>query len=313
MSIQNKNIPVTNMPKNSRKKNEYRKADKSKSEKKSPFDAVVFAGGGTRCLWQVGFLEIASPELAIRPKVVAGVSAGAAMASMVYAGKTKECLEHFKEITGKNKKNFYPRNLFTGEPSFPHYNMYRDTILKFINESALKKLKSGHDIKILLARPPRWLGPRSGTFVGFLTYSIEKKIVFPVHSSWSMRLGFAPEVASVKECETPDDLADLILQSSCTPPFVPIMFRNGRTVLDGGLVDNVPIMALDGFRGEALLMLTRRYAPEKIINIPGRTYVQPSEPIPITKWDYTSPEGLQKTYDLGRRDGERFIEEWRAG
>ncbi|MBP7738128.1 MAG: patatin-like phospholipase family protein [Spirochaetes bacterium] len=299
------------MPANSGKKTGYKKTDKSRNAKQSSFDAVVFAGGGTRCLWQVGFLEIAAPELNIKPTVVAGVSAGAAMACMVYAGKATECLEYFKEITGNNEKNFYPRNLFTGKPSFPHYDMYRDTVLRFMDEQALKKLKNDHDIKILLARPPKWLGPRSATFVGFMTYSIEKKIVFPVHSSWSMKLGFIPEVVSVSECKTPDDLADLILQSSCTPPFVPIMFRNGGTVLDGGLVDNVPIMALRDFQGEALLMLTRQYAPEKIINIPGRTYVQPSEPIPITKWDYTSPEGLQTTYDLGRRDGEVFIKEWR--
>jgi predicted acylesterase/phospholipase RssA len=310
MAIQKK-IQVMIMPKNSGKKIENKKTDKSKTAKKSPFDAVVFAGGGTRCLWQVGFLEIVAPALNIKPQVVACVSAGAAMASMVYAGKARECLEYFKEITGKNKKNFYPGNLFTDKPSFPHYDMYRETVLKFMDDRALKQLKKDADIKVLLARPPKWLGPRSATFVGFLSYSIEKKIVFPVHSSWSMKLGFVPEVVSVRDCETPDDLADLILQSSCTPPFVPIMYRNGGTVLDGGLVDNVPIMALKGFQGEALLMLTRQYAPEKMINIPGRTYVQPSGPIPITKWDYTSPGGLQTTYDMGRRDGERFVKEWR--
>jgi len=28
--------------------------------------------------------------------------------------------------------------------------------------------------------------------------------------------------------------------------------------------------------------------------------------VPIYKWDYTSPAGLQAAFDLGRRDGERF-------
>ncbi|MCP4446738.1 MAG: hypothetical protein GY811_15530 [Myxococcales bacterium] len=35
-------------------------------------------------------------------------------------------------------------------------------------------------------------------------------------------------------------------------------------------------------------------------------YVQPSEPVPIGGWDYSDPDALQKSYDLGRRDGERF-------
>jgi hypothetical protein len=35
-------------------------------------------------------------------------------------------------------------------------------------------------------------------------------------------------------------------------------------------------------------------------------FAQPSRPIPVAKWDYTRPDLLQETYDLGRRDGERF-------
>jgi len=34
----------------------------------------------------------------------------------------------------------------------------------------------------------------------------------------------------------------------------------------------------------------------------------PSRPVPIDVWDYTSPERLQQTFDLGRRDGEAFAE-----
>jgi hypothetical protein len=52
-------------------------------------------------------------------------------------------------------------------------------------------------------------------------------------------------------------------------------------------------------------MLTRRYAA--LPDIPGRTYVQPSAKIPVDAWDYTSPEGIQSAYDLGRRDGEGFV------
>ena len=28
---------------------------------------------------------------------------------------------------------------------------------------------------------------------------------------------------------------------------------------------------------------------------------------PVSAWDYTSPEGIQFAYDLGRRDGEAFL------
>ena len=56
----------------------------------------------------------------------------------------------------------------------------------------------------------------------------------------------------------------------------------------------------------ALVLLTRRYSAEQLGRDPRLRFVQPSRPIPIAKWDYTRPDLLQETYDLGRRDGERF-------
>ena len=47
------------------------------------FKYAVFAGGGCRCLWQAGFWHVVSPELNLKPDIFAGVSAGAAMASMI--------------------------------------------------------------------------------------------------------------------------------------------------------------------------------------------------------------------------------------
>lgn len=142
-----------------------------------------------------------------------------------------------------------------------------------------------------------------------MTYTLEKKIAYPVHPKYSAKLGFRPEVVSAQSCETPDQLADLILASSCTPPFVPILYWNGRVSLDGGLIDNVPVAAIDEGESEGgmLVMLTRQYRPERIPRVPGRVYVQPSSPIAITKWDYTSPQGLQDAYDQGRRDADEFV------
>jgi hypothetical protein len=30
--------------------------------------------------------------------------------------------------------------------------------------------------------------------------------------------------------------------------------------------------------------------------------------VPISSWDYTSPSQMQHAYNLGREDGERFLE-----
>jgi predicted acylesterase/phospholipase RssA len=272
-------------------------------------NSVVFAGGGCRCFWQLGFWNVAAPALKLKPKVFAGVSAGAAMAVTIAAGRSEFLLEYFKKTTGENKKNFYPENFFSGKPMFPQNEMYRDAVITTLKGGYIRNVKSGPEIKILIARPPVWLGARTATIVGLGTYSIEKKLFFPVHSNLPTRLGYKAEVVSVKDCNTEEELVDLILQSSCTPPLVPILRRDNKVALDGGLVDNVPVSILDeSEKKDVLLFLTRRYPEDKIPVVPGWTYLQPSEDIPIVKWDYSNPDGLQKTFDLGRKDGEAFVE-----
>ena len=128
-----------------------------------------------------------------------------------------------------------------------------------------------------------------------------------VHQEWATKAGFRGAVVSVRDCRTPEELADLLLASSCTPPVIPVMYRNNSPVLDGGLVDNAPVAALGPDPGPTLVLLTRRYPLECLPRIPGRIYVQPSESVGVYKWDYTNPGGLQKAYDLGRRDGDHFV------
>ncbi len=277
----------------------------------SPFDALVLAGGGCRCFWQVGFLEVTAPELGIRPKEVAAVSAGSAMACMVFSGAVEEGISYFMERAARNERNMYPENLWGESPVFPHEKIYRDTILHVCDAAAFERLQRGPDIRVLLSRPPWWLGSMGGVAVGFLAYEAEKLLSPSVHPELARRIGFTSDVVSLRECATREDLADVILQSSCTPPFTPVYSRDGTPVLDGGLVDNVPVSALTPDVQAVLVLLSRRYADEVLPNVAGRTYVQPSRSIPVEKWDYASPDLVGATLDLGRRDGEAFLEEHR--
>ena len=110
----------------------------------------------------------------------------------------------------------------------------------------------------------------------------------------------------LRECASVGALVELILHSSCTPPLLPLYQREGRTVLDGGLIENVPADFVGPARS-TLVMLSRHCDRDELPNHPRRTYVAPSRPIPIEKWDYTSPVLVDQTYDLGRRDGEAFL------
>lgn len=278
----------------------------------SPFDAVVFAGGGCRCAWQVGFWQSAAPAIGLQPRTVAAVSAGAAMATAIFAGAVDEMLREFTARTAANRRNAYPLNWLRRAPVFPHAAIYRDTMLACLDDERLRRLHAGPDIRVLIARVPLWLGARSGVALALCTYQIEQWRRVGLHQELGRRAGFTPEVYSLRECRTPQDVADLILQSSCTPPFTPVLRRDGRPVLDGGLIDSVPVAYLPPQSARTLVLLTKPLPPGQVPAHATRRYVQPSAPVPVYKWDYTSPARVQATYDLGRRDGERFARDFRA-
>lgn len=271
------------------------------------YGSVVFAGGGNRCTWQAGFWEVVAPALPLRPRVVAGVSAGAAIACCALAGRSFEALAHYDRELTKNPRNFYWGRLLRGHRPFPHLAIYRHALLTLLDQAALERLQAGPEVRVLLARPPAWAGALGGVALGFAAYTLEKHLRGPLHPALPARLGFWPQAVSLKACATPAEAVDLILASSCTPPVLPVMYMNGGPVLDGGLIDNVPLAALGPGDGPSLILLTRRYRPEQLRGHPGRTYVQPTRPVPAAKWDYTDPAALHAAFALGQEDGRRFL------
>jgi len=273
-----------------------------------PYNAIVFSGGGCRCFWQVGFYEVLSEAYSFVPNVFAGVSAGATMACMIAANRIQEGIQFFKEMARENKKNLYIENMLNRKPLFPHHDMYLKIINYILDDQAFHAIKNfSADIRILLTHPPECLGTLTGALIGFFAYSLEKILFEPLHPKFPVKLGYRAKVISVRSCSDKNALSDLLLQSSCTPPIIPVLERDGKPVFDGGLIDNVPARIINISNQKVLVLLTRNYPKNKVQQNKNRTYVQPSRPINIKKWDYTDPEGIQKTYDLGRKDAENFI------
>lgn len=275
-----------------------------------PFKHLVFAGGGNRCFWQAGFIQTVRHEVPLHIQSVASVSAGSAISCALFANKIEETLEVTKQEMASNPKNRYWKNLFNEHPVHPHSALYRKMIHKAIGPNDLETLKQGPENNILLAHIPKWLGPRSATTLGILAYQLEKKLFSPVHPEFGRKLGFQSEFVKASECRTVDELSDIILSSSCTPPFTPIMYRGQKPVLDGGMIDNVPVHGLSHETGEILVLLTRPY--KKLPQIEKRTYIQPSRKVDVDSWDYTSPNKVQSTYDLGCQDALTFLREWQT-
>jgi hypothetical protein len=268
------------------------------------YESVVFAGGGNRCLWQAGFYRTVANTLDLEPARAAAASAGAAVAAVLFAGCFDAAFAHFKRVTAANPRNVYFRNMVNDAPIFPHAAMYRSALLEVIDDRALATLHAGPELHVPITRAPLWLGARTGFAVAGLADALEHVLGRPVHPRLAPWLGFRADYVTERGCPTPEALADLVLASSCTPPFTPLLFHGGKPALDGGIADNVPVAALGNAPGRTLVLLARRY--RRLPAHASRVYAQPSVDVPVSSWDYTNPAGLQAAFDLGRRDGEAF-------
>ncbi len=273
------------------------------------FEQVVFAGGGNRCWWQAGFWDVVADEINLKPRLIAGVSAGAATACMLYANTSQHVLAYYRQALKGNTRNAHLKHLFSrSERVFPHARIYRQALKDVLGGEFFSRLKhEAPEIRVQFSRLPKRFGPYAAVGIGLVAYNIEKYWKKRLHPTFGRRVGFTPEIVKVGDCASDDDLVSLLIASACTPPFTPIEYVGGRATLDGGMVDNVPVDAVEP-HATTLVLVTRRYANHApIFAHNGRLYVQPSEKVPVSAWDYTSIEKIEATYQQGRRDGTKFL------
>ena len=265
-------------------------------------DGVVFSGGGARCFWQAGFWEAVKPALPT-PSVISAVSGGAAVAAILFAGGWPRFYAKCLELATDNDRNLRLRNLLRRHPVFPHPAISRESFLHAVSSRGLQALRAGPDFRIVIAHPPRVLGARLAALLAVAVDEIERRLTGCMNSGWIRALGFRSSVVRARECETPDALVHAILQSSSAPPMFPVTRRNGQAALDGALVENVPLSAVAECR-RPLVLLSRH---ERDLPADGReVYACPSEPVPVSAWDFSSPDKVVETFELGQRDGTLF-------
>jgi predicted acylesterase/phospholipase RssA len=278
------------------------------------FQAIAFAGGGNRCYWQGGFWEALGPALGVQPHLMVGVSAGAWTACYSLLGVGCRVVDLVVEGCSAGRRNFEWRSWRREGSPWPVAGLYRSLLEAIVDDKALEDLQSGPEILIALARKPRRLPLAFALPLGITTYQIEKKWFGPVHPRGGRALGFRSEFMPVRTMESPADLVRALLASASVPPFMPVGRVGGMVALDGGLVDNVPVeplSAIESEGGRTLVILSRRY--RALPARPGRTYVQPSERVPVGQFDIQNPSGIRRAFELGLKAGEAFARRLRNG
>lgn len=277
-----------------------------------PYDSLVLQGGGIRCLWQAGFLSVVAPRWGRMPTKVFAVSAGAAIACAFAADRLDAGVEAFTEAVSRNPKNFYPSHLFSRKRMFPHASMYREVLAEVLTDAGMKALQQGPEVDILLCRPPRRVSSVTATALLF-GIGLGRRFSSSTICSILVRTGrLSPEFVSVRSCRDARDVADLVLASSSTPPFTPLMSYRGRHALDGGVLESVPMSGLLTTGSRALVLLTghhdRLAHPSSLPPHPTLTHAAPSRHVEGAPWDYANPRLLDEFYSLGKEDGLRFVD-----
>ena len=126
------------------------------------YDQVVFSGGGTRCMWQGGFMDVLRAEVPIMPKRVTGVSGGVCTGCGFLTHRGTRVRDTFIERFEQHDRNIPLHEPFDDETgNSPHQKIYREIVQDcFGDNEAHKAIAEGPEYHVLLARPDRPLWTR---------------------------------------------------------------------------------------------------------------------------------------------------------
>lgn len=272
--------------------------------------AITFAGGGNRAFYQLGLMNGWRDRLLPRIAAMATCSAGACVATLLLSGREAETGEFWKKRRAGVTSNFEWRKLLRGTRPTPHEPIYRDTLRHAFIEGGLERVRAQpFPILVLTTAFPKHLPAYAAVMLGLCAYNIEKSVRREmIHPSLGQRVGFKAMAFDARDCETPEELTDLIIASSATPPFTSLGRFNGHRLLDGGIIDNVPAFLVDEVHGvkRNLVLLTRPYPSHVTGRQASRLYIAPEKDLPVHRWDYTRPELIDATIEAGERDAELY-------
>ncbi len=272
-----------------------------------PHPQLVFSGGGTRCFWHGGFMEVARERLAPSPERIACVSGGVLSAASFVARRGRRLLDVMAEAFEAQDSNVAWHDLVEGTGLTPHQSLYRDIVDEVLGDAeARDAVAGGPSLEVVLAHPP---GGPSGAArltgaLATIAYEAELHILSRPDVEWAEAAGLETSRVDARRAAREGQLVDLVCAAAVIPPIFDPVTWDGRPVVDAGMAGHVPHPEPD--RGATLVLATRAYR-----NWPddGRTYVGPSEAVPADKIDFTDPGKIRRTWDAGEEVARRFLAE----
>jgi hypothetical protein len=268
----------------------------------TPFDQVVFSGGGLRCFWQGGFIDVVRDAIGLEPARLSSVSGGALSAAGFICRCGPRVLEVMCARFAEADSNV-AWDTFDQDGMTPHQRIYREVVDDVIDADARAQIAAGPPWQVLLGHPPSSGWPKATGTAAVAAYEAELHTRGSPHFSAPEKLGVTSSLVDARAAAREGTLTDLICAAAVIPPVFEPPLWQGKPVIDGGMADQAPLPEPN--EGETLVLLTRRY--DEVPDVPGRTYLWPRDETPADKIDFTDPDKLRGTWDCGVEDGRRYL------
>ena len=268
------------------------------------FEQLVFSGGGTRCFWQGGFLDVVRRAIDLDPARIASVSGGALGSAAYVAHRGNALLRIMADAFRSADQNVRWDDATSEGGLTPHQRIYRQVAEETLTPEAVEAVAEGPVLEILIGHPPADSRSRWAGMAATALYEAELHLVGSPHFGWAQKFGLEATMVDARQAARDGRLIDLCCAAATIPPLFEIHEWDGRPVVDGGMADQAPVPTDD--EGETLILLTRDY--DKVPDHPQRTYLSPSKETPADKIDFTDPDKIERTWEVGQRDGVRYLE-----
>ena len=268
----------------------------------SLFEVVVCAGGGNRCWWQAGLLSALSEHGLRPPSTLVGTSAGAAIATAWATQSIDRAIESCKQLYSNNSRVFRWRPK-PGETRFAQALIYPQWIRSVLDNAGFNRLSGlSTRLSIAVTRPSQWLGAYLSIGLATLFYIADKARGGKLHPTQLAHLGLSHEFFELQESKSLSTAQNVLVAAAAAPPFIPGQVLDDNKAYDGGYLDSMPINPQ--LMAQKTLVLMTRHRPDlpTTFNYDGRTYWQPSLPVPVSTWDCTPSATVDAAFQLGQTD-----------
>lgn len=268
-------------------------------------DTLVLAGGGNRCWWQAGVITNLLENGWKLPPVLVGTSAGAGVAASLITCSARDALASCKQLYEQNNQLFEWRSLARLKLKFAHQHIYPAWIESFTSDYHFDRLRSASsELIVAITRPARFLGLAGSLVAGSIAYLADKKVARSIHPRLPRYLGLRQEFLNLKSVVNGQAARVLLQAVAAAAPFMLAQRINGEWGFDGGYADNAPIPPqTEEQKARTLVLLTRHYSTlPAVFEWNGRTYWQPSRPVPVSTWDCRPGTTVDAAFELGVQD-----------